>query len=459
MTQLEPKNQANQTNQTISEKADGKQRAFSSRFVEFLRALWQNLRFNWGLKLLSLVLALCLWAFVIGQDPTLTREKTFTDVNVSISGSETIKRNGFIVTSDLSSELSGVTLRAEVPQMQYDNAQASNYNLRVDLSRVTTAGDQELRIYSTNSSTYGAVSEIEPSTVPVTVEEYVARYRIPVTVETTGTMADGYYCSTPSVTPSLITVSGPSSLVNTIVRAQATIDLSSLPGREGSIRNSVPFELIDSNGNVVSSALLEITSESVLLDAVVLEQQIYPTKAIAISETGMVIGTPADGYEIKSISYSPATLIAAASSESLSALDSLFADTTVNVNGLGGSINQRVRVRQSSELVWLSQSSITVAVEIGQIISSRSFTSVPVQLITSGDGQKVTVSSTTADVVLSGPKLWLEQLSENNLLLTCDASGLTAGTYRLQLHCQVIDTESADFQVTVSPVTVSVTIE
>ena len=38
---------------------------------------------NWPLKLLSLVLALALWAGLIAQDPTLTRDKVFRDVSPS----------------------------------------------------------------------------------------------------------------------------------------------------------------------------------------------------------------------------------------------------------------------------------------------------------------------------------------------------------------------------------------
>ena len=124
---------------------------------ELLRSLGRLLTHNWGAKILSLFLAVVLWAGLITQDPTLTREKNFTDVTISVSGMDSIKRNGFIVVSDLSAVLGGATLRVEVPQMQYQNAQASHYNLRIDLSRVTQAGVQDIKVQSTNSSTYCSV--------------------------------------------------------------------------------------------------------------------------------------------------------------------------------------------------------------------------------------------------------------------------------------------------------------
>ena len=77
--------------------------------------------------------------------------------------------------------------------MQYANAKATNYNVRIDLSRISSAGEQEIRILSTNSSTYGTVSSIQPSTVTIDVEEYITRFRIPVSVQTVGSAPEGYY--------------------------------------------------------------------------------------------------------------------------------------------------------------------------------------------------------------------------------------------------------------------------
>ena len=70
---------------------------------------------NWTWKLLALFLAICLWAGLITQDPTLTRERVFTDATVSITGAETLRRNGLIVLSGLEDEVLHARLRVEVP--------------------------------------------------------------------------------------------------------------------------------------------------------------------------------------------------------------------------------------------------------------------------------------------------------------------------------------------------------
>ena len=428
-------------------------------FRQFLRALWKAVSGNWLYKLVSLLLAIVLWAALITQDPNLTREKVFTDATATLVGSDNLRRNGFVVTSDLTDLLSGVTLRVEVPQLQYGTAAASSYNLRADLSRISQAGTQELRLQATNSTTYGTVVSIEPESVSVDVEAYITRYRIPVTVVTTGEMASGWYTTVPAADPYLITISGPESVVNSIVRAEATIDLSSLALREGAVRTSVPISLIDTEGLPVSTTQLEITSESVLIDGVVLSQTLYPTRTLHLNDTGLVVGTPAEGYEIKSVAITPAVVTAAGANESLSALDTLFSETTVDVSGSSASINRRLRLRQPSELVWLSTDTATVAVEIGPAIGSRVLEDVPIRLTGVSGGMNFNMSQATADVTLSGAELpWLNSLSAEDLILTCSVSGLASGTYDLPLVCTVTGADNQTYQVGVSPSVVQVTL-
>lgn len=142
--------------------------------------LWRLIYHNWPWKLLALFLALCLWAGLITQDPTLTRERVFTDVTVSVVGADTLRRNsGLIVLSGLEDENLTARLRVDVPQREYNTVTASNYNPRVDLTRITEAGEQTLRINTTSTSTYGTVRGISPETITVVVDQFVTNYRVP----------------------------------------------------------------------------------------------------------------------------------------------------------------------------------------------------------------------------------------------------------------------------------------
>ena len=115
-----------------------KKRGYS--FQNFLMQAKRLILHNGGFKLLAILISVILWAGLISQDESLTREKTFTDVAVNVVNSETMKRNGYIVVSDIAEAVGNVSAVAAVPQMQYDSAEASAYNVRLDLSRISGTG-------------------------------------------------------------------------------------------------------------------------------------------------------------------------------------------------------------------------------------------------------------------------------------------------------------------------------
>ncbi|MGN0761844.1 MAG: hypothetical protein ACI4MK_00585, partial [Aristaeellaceae bacterium] len=122
------------------------------------------------------------------------------------------------------------------------------------------------------------------------------------------------------------------------------------------------------------------------------------------------------------------------------------------------SFNQQVKVRKPSELVYLSSDSVTVAVEIGPVIRERTFENVKVSVSGVESGLRAGMETKTANVIVSGPQLWVEALKTNSLTLVCDASGLAEGTYQLPIICQVAGSEEQTFSVEVMPETITVTI-
>ena len=414
---------------------------------------------NWGTKLVALLIAVVLWATLIAQDPSLTREKTFEGVTISVTGADTMKRNGYIVVSDLDRVLDDAYLRVEVPQLQYDTVTSSPFNARVDLSRVKTTGRQTVNVLTTNTSMYGTVLEVEPSSVQITVEEYVTRYRIPVTVSIIGKMPEGYYATMPSIDPPMIAVSGPKSLVDSIVRAEAVLDLSQLPTQEGVMRTAVPIILQDANGKPINSKLLEATSESVLLDSIILEQTIYAQRQMAVSDIAAVTGVPAKGYEIKSVTVSPANIIAAGYTDSLKAMDTLYLSAPVSVEGASESFTQRVAIRKPSELAYLSADSVTIAVEIGPSITSKSYERQLITVANLTDGLKATLHTNRVNITITGPMLWIDALRTSRLNLTVDASDLPPGSYELPVLCTITDSYGVEYSVDNAPAFVLVDIK
>ena len=444
--------------QNPSNQNAGREKKENPRRDAVLRKLRSIFLENWGTKLLALFIAVALWAGLIMQDPSLTREKQFTNVDVNILGAETLKRNGFIVLENLEDVLDSVAIRVSVPQGQYTATLSSNYSVRVDLSRIKQSGEQEVRILSTNSVAYGTVTEIVPPTVMLTVDEYVTRYRIPVMVSTRGEPPKGFYATEPSNDPPMIAVSGPRTMVDRIVSAQVTVDQTTLPAQEGTVRRALAFTLVDEHGRVIESDLLEVTSESVLLDSIIVEQTVYTQRTVEFSDLGLVVGQPAEGYEIKGVYLTPASVTIAGKASAIEDINVMYADNTVNVRGLKESVSKSLRVRQPSTIKYASTDQVNVSVEIGPIITSRAYeATVSLQGLSSSFREAGGLR--TATVHLTGSQPWLDSLSATQVKLTCDMSSIAGpGTYTLPLSCTVEGSEGQDYTSEISPANVVVTV-
>lgn len=422
------------------------------------RRLWEILRHNWGWKLLSLLLAVGLWAGLITQDPTLTREHYFNDVPVSISGSESLRRNGMIVLSGLDQEDLSVRLRVDVPQREYNSVSASSYNPRIDLSRIVETGEQTLKILTTSTTTYGTVKSVTPDSVTVVVDNYVTNYRVPVSVNQIGDYPSGYYGSAPSLDPSAVAVSGPESIVNQIARIYVDFDVSRLAAQAGLVRTALPMRFVNEEGETIESGLLDVTSAGVLLRTIIVEQQLYPTKTLSVAGLALTEGAPAEGYELKGITASPSTVLAAGEESKLAALNTLFVDSPVDLTDRSESFSVEVKLRKPSELIYLSSDVVTLHFEIVPILITRTFEGVKIAVRGAGEGQTAELEHKSATVAVTGPQLEVEALRASSLNAYIDLSGLPSGLHERPVLLEVEGVNPGDISYTVSPASVSVTL-
>ena len=423
-----------------------------SQLVKALAWLKNVALSNWPLKLLSLVLALVLWAGLITQDPDLTREKRFQDVHVTVNNEDILRVNGYIVISDLNALLSDVDLTVEVPQMQYAAAQASNYNVRVDLNRLQkSAGEQELNILTTSTSTYGKVTRVSPSTVKVMVEEYeIASF--PVNVAQTGETPEGFYAVSVTRDPEWITVSGPRSLVDRVDRAEAVLDMSGLPAREGTVQRSLHFELLDAEGQVVSSEHLQVTRERINVGVT-----LYTSRDIALLTAQLYTGVPAEGYEVTDVHVTPSYVTVAGRQSVVETIDLLQTARLVNVNGAKGTVTSTVELAKPQNLQWISATRANVTVVIRPVQETASIADVPVTLQGLPEGWSAENAPETVQVRITGEAAWVNALTAADVQVVCDVSGLGEGTHDVTLRCEVaggeehphvLETEPAALQVT-----------
>ena len=423
-----------------------------------LRRAFHALANNWPWKLLALFLAVCLWAGLITQDPTLTRERVFTDVPVSITGTDTLRRNGLIVVSGLEDEALTARLRVEVPQREYNTVTYANYNPRVDLSRISAPGEQQVKLTATSTTSYGSVQDISPATLSVMVDEYITNYRIPVSVNLIGDYPEGFYGGAFSREPAVVALSGPKQVVDQVARIYVDYDASLLKPEAGEISTALPMRLVDREGNDISSELLEVTSSGVVLRTIIVTQDLSPIRTLPINTNALVTGEPAKGYQVTAVEISPDTLRAAGTEDILDDLEQLFVENAVSVEGASESFTDSLRVKKPSELAYLNTTSINVSVTIEPIVISSTLPSLRLSVRGAGSGLKAGTDISALSAVVTGPQLLVESLRSSNVTPYVSVYGLEPGVYELPIEFHVEDLDARELVFESTPSTVTVTV-
>lgn len=318
------------------------------------RQLWMIISRNFWMKVLSLLLAILLWNYVVSSNTAITRTKTVSNIEGYITNQTTLSSYKLALLDDPSDLLDDVTVRIEVPQADYARVAADNVKVTLDLAGVRTAGTQQVALKATTA--YGHVTGILPETLTLTFETLDSR-SIPVSARVSGDASDDYWYNCARTNPSAITVSGAASVVRSITQARVDSDVT---GAQGSYTRAEPYLLLDGDGNEIPQTMLNCSSSSITV-----AMDVYPMKELPVSaEIGNVVaGQPAEGYKVTSVSIQPETVAVAAEAELLSGISELRI-VPVSVEGLSQNISARAEISLLSDFKNVSAEQVYVNIEI-----------------------------------------------------------------------------------------------
>ena len=414
---------------------------------KLLPRLWKALSHNLIYKLLSVLIALGLWSYVLYANPSITREKTLSGVDITLSGQSVLSSRGLALSTDLTSALSSARVTVRVPQSAFALVSADNVHVEMDLSTLRKTGKQVLRLRGT--STYGTVTQVWPDSVEVDVENQDQRY-VPVNAQITGKRADNYWYNVSRINPSQITVTGPTSLVQKVSSAQVDVDVT---GRDGAGSRVEQLRLLDAHGDPVYADYALSRSTSSVTVAV----DIYPTKQIQVTATPgeSVDGSVRRGYTLESIGVNPETVVVAADQSLLDTLDELSIEP-IDVTGADRSFTQIANIAMLNGIKHLSSDQVTATVNIAEQELTRRYTNLSASLSGVGEGLQSSWQPPKLEVKLVGPYSAVQSLSRNDLLVWVDASQYGPGTYDVPIQVSVDN--YPDLDITVDPATVRITL-
>ena len=390
-----------------------------------LRWVVGSLLHNLGLKLLSFLLAIMLWNYVISNNASITRIKTVSGITGSISGQSSLTGNQLAMTEDPTQMLSGLSVTVEAPQADYSRVAPGNVQVLLDLSSVRAAGTQEVALRAT--SAYGRVRSISPSSLTLTFENLDSR-NVTVNTEITG-QREGSWYNVSRTNPSVVTVSGAASVVQSIASARVSVDVS---GMESSAVKAVSYTLLDGNGNEISQTMLNRSTSSISVSLDIFASRELP---FTTDTSSVVTGQPAPGYVVESVTVQPESATVAADRELLDSLSELMIEP-VDLNGADHSFSTRAAVSRLSDFKNVSTEQVYVNVNIVEETITAYIENVKVIFANTPDN--IVATYEPLGVFVTGPRSTVEAIQESGFSVNVDLKDYEAGYYLLDPR---IDTE------------------
>lgn len=392
--------------------------SFYKRLPRPLKWIVGSLSNNLGYKLLSLLLAILLWNYVIATNSSITRNKTIFSLTGTVSGLSTLSENKLALSESPEDALSGITVTVEAPQADYSRVSSDNVQVALDLSSVRAAGTQEVPLRATSS--YGRVRSISPAALTLTFENLDSR-NVAVNSVIEGER-DGYWYNVSRSNPSMLTISGAASVVQSVTSARVVADVS---GMTDSTITARPYVLLDAAGNEIPQDMLNCSTSSISVSV-----DIYPCRDIPVStdRQSVITGAPAAGFEVQSVTIQPQSIQVAADQELLDSLDQLVIEP-VSVAGATQSFSAKSTVTQLSDFKNVSSEQVYVNVSIAEETVTEYVDNVKV--IFTGKAENLIASYDQLGVEVTGPRSAVEKLAEDGVTVSVDLTGLDEGYYIL----------------------------
>ena len=378
---------------------------------------------NLGLKIVALVFAILLWAYVlVALNPV--RSKSIDDVPITLEGyTDLLSRNLILVNSDLG--LADVEVNATITN--HSDLDASRITCRAFLNTISSAGTYRLPLSVTVQSNLGTVASVDPRTVTVEVDNLIVK-TVPVKLELTGTLPEGYEVMAESMV-STITLEGAARYIEPTVRAVATVDMT---GRTENVEESVNVVFYDKDDNEV---------------AVVTRSQNTPnvTVRVTVSAYKLVNIHPEvtledDIYYTSINQVSPASVVIYGNSETLAAIDAVSTQSLVLPAERGVVTRDLALVLPEGVSLKRGQSS---SVTLNAVVTEKTGeTTLEAPLIYAGLGNDLVIADgapTFMTLTVSGPLKQVEQVTPESLTVKVDLAGYGPGEWELIPVIQGLD--------------------
>lgn len=389
---------------------------------------------NWPLKLAAVGLASLLYVgLVLAQNSKEWRGQVPIEVRNQPAGA--------VLTGGVQYVTS---IRYFAPLDAASRVTSDSFTAWIDLSTVTPNADSAVVVRVNVASTDPQIqaSDWAPRQISVHLDPLRTKI-VPVSVDK-GSVPTDLVLRDPIVDPAQVTVSGTQSSVSQVVGAVARvrIDPAGL-----TIDQQVDLVAIDGQGEEVRLVRLDPVSVHVrIVIASNMQSRSLPVNPV-------VVGTPAAGFDLASVTVDPLVVSVEGEAASLSALNRI--DTLpVSLTGATSDVTASVGLILTPGITVLGVDRVTVTARLNATASTRTFSAGPV-LSGARDDRTYSLSTDQVLVTVGGASSALASLRGDTLVVTADVDGLGPGVHAVKLRSTL---PAGLTLIAISPPTLTVTV-
>lgn len=251
--------------------------------MDIQRLLKQNL----GLKILSIIISIVLWASLKYTSPASLYNYYQTSLYVPVKYVNA--PNGLVAVHTDEQVL--IELKGDPAKVT--SLSSSDFSAVVDMSNCKK-GENTVDV-TLKFPPEVTITNVQPSKINFDLEEYTS-VQIPISLRTIGLPSSGYKLSSSKVYPDEVTISGPVSSIKRVKKILADVDIS---GINTSTKFFIPLQAFDYTGNTVKDINLMPTNVSVVCNV----DRGFRIQTVSVIPN--LIGDIPNGVKIKSIDVDP----------------------------------------------------------------------------------------------------------------------------------------------------------
>lgn len=272
----------------------------------------KRLTTNLGLKILAFLVAALMWLIVVNIDDPIINQ-TYSGIQVNVINEEIVTDSDR--TYQIVDDTQEVSVTVTAKRSVLTKIEAEDITATADMKELTLDTQIPIEVSINGFSGKYVSAYSTPRNLQVKIEDE-AKNNFPVTASSIGTVRDGYTIGELSVDPEQVTFRGPKTIIDSISKVVAEVDVSGLSD-DATLEASLV--LYDANNNVVDQTRL---ANNLGKDGISVKVTLNQVKTVSVVADDSMI-TAAEGYTISDITAEPQTLDVSGSEEELTGFDEI----------------------------------------------------------------------------------------------------------------------------------------